>query len=131
MKRSQGVLGLQRALHAAGVRTAVTSLWSVQDAATAELMDEFYSRLWGKQKLSRIEALRQAQIAILKDPERVRKRSAAAVADAEKRGVSGEALRGIKGRHATDLPDGGRKDKKPARSPEAWWAAFVLSGDWR
>jgi CHAT domain-containing protein len=45
LTRSQGVLGLQRSFHAAGVRTLVTSLWSVHDAATLELMDEFYSRL--------------------------------------------------------------------------------------
>jgi CHAT domain-containing protein len=128
--RSQGVLGLQRCFHAAGARTLVTSLWSVQDAATLELMDEFYARLWGK-KMSRLEALRQAQLAILRDPERVRRRTQALLADAKKRGVSEEVLRGIKGKLALDLPDGGKIEAAPKRSPEAWWAAFVLSGDWR
>jgi CHAT domain-containing protein len=129
--RSQGVLGLQRAFHKAGAKTLVTSLWSVQDGATAELMDEFYSRLWGKKKITRLEALRQAQLAILRNPERVRQRSATLLADARKRGVPEEMLRGPKGRYATDLPEGGKIDTKPARSPEAWWAAFVLSGEWR
>jgi hypothetical protein len=32
---------------------------------------------------------------------------------------------------ALDLPDGGKIEAAPKRSPEAWWAAFVLSGDWR
>jgi hypothetical protein len=32
---------------------------------------------------------------------------------------------------ALDLPDGGKIEQAPQRSPEAWWAAFVLSGDWR
>jgi CHAT domain-containing protein len=108
----------------------VTSLWSVHDAATLELMDEFYSRLWGKQKPSRLEALRQAQLAILRDPARVRKRTQALLAEARKRGVPEEALRGP-GRLALDLPDGGKIEQAPQRSPEAWWAAFVLSGDWR
>ena len=41
-----GVASLQTALHAAGVRSAVTSLWKVPDAATAELMADFYRRAW-------------------------------------------------------------------------------------
>jgi CHAT domain-containing protein/tetratricopeptide (TPR) repeat protein len=130
LKRSQGVLGLQRSFHRAGVKAMVTSLWSVHDAATLELMDEFYSRLWGKDKPSRLEALRQAQLAILRDPARVRRRTQALLADARKRGVPEVELRGP-GRWALDLPDGGKIEQAPQRSPEAWWAAFVLSGDWR
>jgi CHAT domain-containing protein len=133
LTQSQGVLGPQRALHAAGVRTTVTSLWSVQDAATAELMEEFYKRLWGKKKVSRLEALRQAQLAIMQDPGRVRRRTEALLAAARKRGFPESLLRGPKGRFATDLPEGGRVEaaRKPKRSPEAWWAGFVLCGDWR
>jgi CHAT domain-containing protein/tetratricopeptide (TPR) repeat protein len=130
LKRSQGVLGLQRSFHAAGVKTLVTSLWSVHDAATLELMDEFYKRLWGKQKVSRLEALRQAQLTILRQPERVRRRTQALLAEARKRGVQEAELRGP-GRLALDLPDGGKIEAAPKRSPEAWWAPFVLSGDWR
>jgi len=130
LKGSQGVLGLQRSFHAAGVQTMVSSMWSVHDGATLVLMEEFYSRLWSKDKPSRLEALRQAQLAILRDPARVRKRTEALLAEARKRGVSEEALRGI-GRLALDLPEGGRVEEAPKRSPEAWWAAFVLSGDWR
>jgi CHAT domain-containing protein/tetratricopeptide (TPR) repeat protein len=131
VKSSQGVFGLQRSFHAAGVRTTVSSLWSVHDAATLVLMEEFCSRLWGKQKVSRLEALRQAQLTVLRHPERVRKRAEELLADAKKRGLSEAMLRGVKGRLATDLPDGGKVEKPPTRSPEAWWAAFVLCGDWR
>jgi hypothetical protein len=39
-------------------------------------------------------------------------------------------LRGV-GKKALLLPDGGKGSAMPQRSPEAWWAAFVLSGEWR
>ena len=52
----QGVLGLQRAFHRAGVATVVASLWDVDDFTTALLMDQFYANLWEK-KLPILEAL--------------------------------------------------------------------------
>jgi CHAT domain-containing protein len=45
-RAGQGLASLQQALHAAGVRTAITSLWSVPDEATRELMTDFYRRIW-------------------------------------------------------------------------------------
>jgi CHAT domain-containing protein len=42
----QSLASLQQALRAAGVRTAVTSLWKVPDEATRVLMEEFYRRIW-------------------------------------------------------------------------------------
>ena len=41
-----GIQSLQSALHTAGVRTAVTSLWKVNDQATRVLMEHFYTNLW-------------------------------------------------------------------------------------
>jgi len=55
-----GIESLQAALHAAGVRTAVTSLWTVDDARTRELMEAFYARLW-EQGLPKAEALWRAK----------------------------------------------------------------------
>ena len=61
----EGTLGLQRAFQMAGARSTVTTLWSVNSLATSQLMIDFYSNLWSK-KMSRIEALRQAQLKMLR-----------------------------------------------------------------
>lgn len=56
-------LGLQRSLHLAGCETVVASLWPVHDQAARLLMAEFY-RNWFERGLSRIDALRQAQLVL-------------------------------------------------------------------
>ena len=55
------VVGLTRGFLYAGASTVVSSLWKVDDKATASLMTRFYTGLKGKDKR---EALRQAQIAV-------------------------------------------------------------------
>ena len=40
--RNEGVFGMRRALRMAGARTVVMSLWQVDDAATADLMQNLY-----------------------------------------------------------------------------------------
>jgi CHAT domain-containing protein len=40
---SEGVLGMRRAFHLAGVRSVIASLWDVDDDATREWMRELYS----------------------------------------------------------------------------------------
>lgn len=57
----EGVFGLQRAFGLAGARTVVATLWSIPDDEL--LMPLFYALLWDK-KISKVEALRQAQLAI-------------------------------------------------------------------
>jgi len=59
-----GVLGLRRALLLAGAKSQVTSLWQVDDAATRELMVDFYTRL--KQGEGKGEALRNAQLNMMR-----------------------------------------------------------------
>jgi CHAT domain-containing protein len=44
VERGEGVIGLQRAFLAAGARSVLVSLWSVNDQSTATLMDAFYRR---------------------------------------------------------------------------------------
>jgi CHAT domain-containing protein len=94
----EGVLGLQRAFQVAGARTAVASLWAVQDGKTQELMSRFYEGLWdATNPLGKAEALRRAQLALLRE-----------------------------GYRAVPRDEPGR-----GPTPPYYWAAFVLSGDWR
>jgi len=45
-RAGQGVASLRSALHAAGARSMITSLWKVPDRASSELMGHFYRALW-------------------------------------------------------------------------------------
>jgi CHAT domain-containing protein len=107
----EGVLGLVRAFHVAGARNVVASLWRVDDDTTAALMSRFYHRLWA-QKQPPLQALRQAQLDIYRNPQRIK--------DWAQRGID-----------VADAP----LPKPPERQPKpgeqartAQWAAFVLSG---
>ncbi|HKV07183.1 MAG TPA: CHAT domain-containing protein, partial [Thermoanaerobaculia bacterium] len=65
----EGLLGLTRAFQYAGARSVVASLWSVADQVTAELMTRFHRhRAAG---LSTDEALRAAQIELIRHPVRI------------------------------------------------------------
>jgi hypothetical protein len=60
-RAGQGVASLQRALHMAGARTVITSLWKVPDEATKDLMLDFYRRIWVEKK-PKAQALWEAKM---------------------------------------------------------------------
>ncbi len=101
----EGVMGLQRAFALAGARSVVSTLWSVEDAATLALMTEFYRELW-QNKRSKVEALRHAQLTML-----------------SRYDVQAQQLR--------DGPEDEESLGTAAPLPPFYWAAFTLSGDWR
>jgi tetratricopeptide (TPR) repeat protein/CHAT domain-containing protein len=108
----EGLLGLQRAFQVAGAHSVVAGLWQVDDAATRQLMVLFYDNLWRK-KLPRLEALRQAQLWMLKEGD----------AWMRKEGISRGMVDVRVPRERLADADG--------RLPPYYWAAFTLSGDWR
>jgi CHAT domain-containing protein/uncharacterized protein HemY len=83
---SFGVIAQKR-----GAKTVIASLWTIFDKSTPQLMGEFYRRYQtGKGAVSKAEALRQAQIALLK---------------------AGKAA--------------------PNTAHPAYWAPFIVLGEWR
>jgi CHAT domain-containing protein len=108
----EGLLGLQRAFQTAGARSVVASLWSVPDQATKVLMVRIYDNLW-KKKMGKLEALREAQLWMLNH-------------GVEQPEIQRELVaRGLK------EFEGDTNAPKSNRLPPYYWAAFVLSGDWR
>lgn len=67
VRNGEGVFGLRRAFLLAGAESLVMSLWSVSDSATRDMMTAYYGGL--QRGLGRGDALRQAQLAMLKRSE--------------------------------------------------------------
>lgn len=97
----EGLLGVQRAFQVAGARTTIATLWKVNDEATRRIMEEFY-RNYLERRMPPLEALREAQLWALNNPDLVPR--------------------------GADAPAEG---SMPSRLPPQFWAAFTLSGDWR
>jgi CHAT domain-containing protein len=111
----EGLLGVQRAFQVSGARSVLASLWSVDDVATRRLMDRFYRNLWNK-KMTRLDALREAQLWMLKNPG----------------SIEGSIVRGSLVRLKKPPKDTSPKpENATARTNPRFWAAFTLSGDWR
>jgi CHAT domain-containing protein/Tfp pilus assembly protein PilF len=110
----EGVYGLTRAFHVAGARNVVASLWKVDDEATAALMSLFYRQLWDeKNPVGPAEAMRRAQLALYREPGRVKEWAAG------------------RGPIPKPIAAGGKLPDKPIKgktSPTRAWAAFLVSG---
>lgn len=63
---NRAALGLAGVAVRAGARSTIASLWQVNDASTANLMSLFYE-YYKKPQVTKAEALRQAQLTLLRD----------------------------------------------------------------
>ncbi|HKG81044.1 MAG TPA: CHAT domain-containing protein, partial [Pyrinomonadaceae bacterium] len=64
----EGMIGLSWAMFIAGVPSVVVSQWKVESAGTRDLMVNFHRALISS-KLTKAEALREAALKLMKNPE--------------------------------------------------------------
>ena len=70
----RAALGLAGVAVKAGARSTLATLWVVNDAATAELMINFYQELNQDKTISKAQALRRAQISMIKGDDTERRK---------------------------------------------------------
>jgi hypothetical protein len=125
-----GLLGFVQAFLTAGSRGVLLSLWNVDDAATALLMDRFYRNWLGKREglkapMPKMEALTEAKQWLRNLPKDEALRLTVKLTNGVARG------KGQKPIEAKDvsLPKvSGGPQAKPFAHPH-YWSAFVLIGD--
>jgi CHAT domain-containing protein len=102
--------GLGTTAQLKGAKAVISSLWSVNDASTGQLMGDFYKR-WaeGGGKVTKVEALRNAQLDLLLGQ--------------VKPNASGTGRGFVAEKTTLDAPSG--------YSHPYYWAPFVLMGNWR
>jgi CHAT domain-containing protein len=61
----RSTLGMAGVAVQSGAKSALASLWAIQDAPTVEIATEFYTKLLSNSKVSKAEALQAAQIALI------------------------------------------------------------------
>jgi CHAT domain-containing protein len=61
-------LGIAGTAYRAGARSVIATLWTLDDAPTVKFTEQLYKNL-GQSNVSKAEALRRAQIELLKDPQ--------------------------------------------------------------
>ena len=108
------LVGLTRAFIYAGTPSVVASLWSVDDSSTAHLMSSFYRNL---KTMSKVEALRQAQLELIRGEGRSDLLA--------RRGVGGVGKLGETPSASLSAPS----SNSVSTSHPYFWAPFILVGD--
>ncbi len=113
--------GLGELMQKKGVGAVLASLWPVADRSTELLMKAFYQQRQAHPEQTKLEALRQAQLALLNG------------------GMQGVAVPGARGLDSGNNSSGSKVSSQPAFTPNPkapyahpyYWAPFILIGNWR
>lgn len=106
-----------------GAKAVVASLWPVADASTKQLMQNFYRLRESESGMLKVEALRRAQLMLLRGGSVDLQRGA------EKRGLSSDMADSV-----PKTGDGKGDYKRDPKAPYAhpfFWAPFILIGNWK
>jgi CHAT domain-containing protein len=126
-----------------GAGAVMATLWQVSDASTPWLMRDFYATRQSKTGISKIEALRQAQIALLKGTAETKSLPVTEKGVASKQMQivlikPGDQRDSNQSRDTEEIIYVDQKDAPPysrdATMPYAhpyYWSPFVLFGNWR
>ena len=102
-----------------GAEAVLASLWSVSDASTSLLMQQFYRRREAGPGTSKADALQQAQLALLRG-------TLSASVNAPQRSTKAPAGEGERSNLSLFVAD----PKAPYAHP-FYWAPFILIGNWK
>lgn len=102
-----------------GAKTVLATLWAVADSSTRDLMGSFYRILETDGKISKAEALRQAQLKLIYGTYQP-----AQITETRR----SEAVRF--GANANNFPKYVKDENAPFAHPY-FWSPFVLTGNWR
>lgn len=116
----EGALGLVRALHLAGARNVVATLWEPDAAARLIMVSAFYRSLWSGRR-SPVDAHREAQLFVFRHPKLLASlRTTLSQAEGPDRDVAIDNL--LSAISLNDQVDGSE------RSPVHEWGANLISG---
>jgi len=121
VRNGEGIQGMRRAFELAGVRTIICTLWSVPDASSAILMEEFYARLLKNKDMNKLRALAEAKehVKTMKNGELIKYLINNNITDATEK----TELEDIYSNATDDW-----KEERPYEHPY-YWAGYILQGD--
>ncbi len=114
------IAGMSHAFLSQGVKTVTASLWQVDDASTALLMQHFYQNLAAHPNQTKAESLHQAQLRLMKTSRpTLLEQFGRSLSDPTKRSMADIAKNKPKS----------TSNKTPDYSHPYYWAAFTLIGN--
>jgi CHAT domain-containing protein len=111
--------GLGMVAQRQGAKAVIATLWPVADASTQLLMRKFYEIRDAKAGTPKVEALRQAQLALLHGT------GMSGTSDNRSRGLTDELNRGLK------IGQGQAGQNRANYAHPFFWAPFTLIGNWK